>query len=95
MLLAWNRKTRWTPSVAGAWGDRAMTAGNDGRCSHPGGFRSEDGRWECSRCGHLFDSYEAWGAETGNEAAVAAVKAVIAADLADMQAKRSRPESPP
>lgn len=54
-------------------------------CSHPGGFRADDGRWECSRCGHLFANYEAWGAETGNEAAVAAVKAAIEADLLEVQ----------
>jgi ribosomal protein L37AE/L43A len=54
-------------------------------CSHPGGYRAEDGGWECSRCGHLFASYEAWGAETGNEAAVAAVKAAIHGDLAQMR----------
>jgi ribosomal protein L37AE/L43A len=67
-----------------------MTTDIEQRCSHPGGFRTEDGGWECSRCGHLFDSYEAWGAETGNEAAVAAVKASIAADLADMHARGLR-----
>ena len=54
-------------------------------CSHPGGFRTDDGRWECSRCGHLFASYEAWGIETGNEASVAAVKAAIEADLTRME----------
>jgi ribosomal protein L37AE/L43A len=53
-------------------------------CSHPGGFRADDGRWECSQCGHTFDSYEAWGTETGNEAAVAAVKGAIEADLQEM-----------
>ena len=51
-------------------------------CSHPGGSRTEAGEWECSQCGHLFASYEAWGEETGNQAAVACVKAAIAADLA-------------
>lgn len=50
---------------------------NVSTCPHPGGFRAESGEWECSRCGHLFASYEAWGAETGNGAAVAAVTAAI------------------
>lgn len=54
-------------------------------CAHPGGFRTDDGQWECSRCGHLFASYEAWGTETGNEAAVAAVKNAIAADLEEIR----------
>lgn len=58
-------------------------------CSHPGGFRTDDGRWECSRCGHIFASYEAWGTETGNEASVAAVKAAIEADLQDIEGERS------
>lgn len=53
-------------------------------CPHPGGFRTDDGRWQCSRCSHVFDSYEAWGAETGNMASVTAVKAAIEADLAQM-----------
>jgi ribosomal protein L37AE/L43A len=50
-------------------------------CSHPGGFRTDSGQWECSRCSHLFASYEAWGVETGNEAAVAAVKTAIQSDI--------------
>lgn len=52
-----------------------------GKCAHPGGYRIDDGRWQCSRCPVTFDSYEAWGTETGNEAAVAAVKGAIAAEL--------------
>lgn len=54
-------------------------------CKHSGGSRTDDGRWECMDCGHVFASYEAWGAETGNEAAVAAVSAAIAADLEQMR----------
>jgi hypothetical protein len=53
-------------------------------CPHSGGFRTDDGRWECSGCGHIFASYEAWGEETGHQAAVASVKAAIARDLAEM-----------
>lgn len=52
-------------------------------CNHPGGFRTNDGKWECSRCGQLFASYEAWGEETGNQGAVAAVKSAIARDIAE------------
>lgn len=54
-------------------------------CTHPGGFRTDDGQWECSRCGHQFASYEAWGTETGHEAHVAAVKAAIERDLLAMK----------
>lgn len=51
------------------------------RCAHPGGFRAATGEWQCSRCGARFPSYEAWGAQTGNMAAVEAVKAAIVADI--------------
>lgn len=50
-------------------------------CTCPGGFRTDDGGWQCSRCGRIFASYEEWGVETGHEDAVASVKAAIAADL--------------
>jgi ribosomal protein L37AE/L43A len=53
-------------------------------CNHPGGFRADTGEWECSRCGNRFPSYEAWGEATGNYEAVAAVKAAIATDLAQI-----------